>query len=62
MTMTVWMDGKRLQGSRSCHLWAWQHVGVLGCDCESALGLELGRVASHPHDFRSYDAGPKIES
>lgn len=29
---------------------------------ESALGLERGAWPVVPHDFRSYDAGPKIES
>lgn len=56
------LEESRSSHSLSGHLgfgWAvWLAAGRAG----SALGLELGRVASHPHDFRSYDAGPKIES
>lgn len=43
---------------------AWEHFERVQSSRQagSAAGLELGCVASHPHDFRSYDAGSKIES
>lgn len=57
--------GRAQVQSQSLTLWAYlgPWLGRLAVGrAGSALGLQLGRVASHPHDFHSYDAGPKIES
>lgn len=40
--MAIW-DESRLEGSGSCHCWAWQHMGHLGLSPRSALNGARGQ-------------------